>query len=727
MASAFERLSPALQYQIVNALGWSSLRPVQEASTEAILDGANCVVLAPTAGGKTEAALFPLLTLMDREDRPPVSTLYIAPIRALLNNQEARLERLTGLLGRRAFKWHGDVGDAARRRFVREPADVLSITPESLEAMLMSTRVPERTLLAHVQAVVIDEVHAFAADDRGAHLMAVLERVCRLSGRDIQRVGLSATVGDPEAILAWMSGGSKRRQRVVNPGGGRKTPALKLDFVGDLGNTALMIDRLYPGTKRLVFVDSRRRVEELGHHLAGRNVEVYVTHSSLAASERHAAERAFEEGKNCVIVATSALELGIDVGELDHVIQVDAPTSVASFLQRMGRTGRREGATPNCTFLATKEDAVLRSAAILHLHASGFVESTRPTRRAGHVLAHQLLALAMQERGVVEDRWWNWVAGCGAFRGLDARDRFELVSHMCEQSILVSADHRLLLGPRGEKLYGHRNFMELYAVFSSPPVLKVVYGPQEVGSIDAWFLQLDEKPNRCAFVLAGRPWKVVRIDWKSATALVEPAEEGAYPSWFGQPILLSRELCGAMQTLLSSDAIEPIWSKRATKVMAEMRKDYAFLQDDTTALQPSGDRMRWWTFAGGRANALLAACLRERLGDKVVANNLAVSFAGDAARSDVAIRQAISLLREEGALTDEVAHHHAAGAGKARISKFQPCLPPRLEQELLTRHLLDVEGARFAVGLDLVMAEPEEGADRENAVEFGLEADTADG
>jgi ATP-dependent Lhr-like helicase len=727
MASAFERLSPALQYQIVNALGWRGLRPVQEASTEAILDGANCVVLAPTAGGKTEAALFPLLTLMDSEDRPPVSTLYIAPIRALLNNQEARLERLTGLLGRRSFKWHGDVGDSARKRFIRDPADVLSITPESLEAMLMSSRVPARTLLAHVQAVVIDEVHAFAADDRGAHLMAVLERVCRLSGRDIQRIGLSATVGDPEAILAWMSGGSKRRRQVVNPGGGKKTPDLKLDFVGDLGNAALMIDRLYSGTKRLVFVDSRRRVEELGHHLAGRNVDVYVTHSSLAASERHAAERAFEEGKNCVIVATSALELGIDVGELDHVFQVDAPSSVASFLQRMGRTGRREGTTPNCTFLATKEEAVLRSAAILHLHASGFVESTRPSRRAGHVLAHQLLVLAMQERGVAEGEWWSWVAGCGAFRGLDARDRSELVSHMCEESILVSGDHRLMLGPRGEKLYGHRNFMELYAVFSAPPVLKVMFGHQEVGSIDAWFLQLDEKPNRCAFVLAGRPWKVVRIDWKSGTALVEPAEDGAYPSWFGQPVLLSRELCEAMRALLSGDASEPTWSRRASKVMAEMREDYAFLQDDTTALQSSGDRVKWWTFAGGRANALLAACLRERLGDKVIANNLAVTLAGDAAKSDAAIREAIALLRGEGALTDEVAHHHAPEAGKARLSKFQPCLPPRLERELVTRNLLDVEGARFAVGLDLVVAEPEEAPGGEDAVVFGLEAATEDG
>jgi Lhr-like helicase len=207
---AIDRLSPAVRYQIANGLGWSGLRPVQALSTEAILDGANCVVLAPTAGGKTEAALLPLLSKMDVEDWRGVSVLYVAPIRALLNNQEARLSTLTGLIGRRAGKWHGDVKEPARRRMIDDPPDVLAITPESLEAMLLSTRTPARRFLAHVRAVVIDEVHAFAGDDRGAHLVALLERISRIAEADIQRIGLSATVGDPEAIVAWLSGSSLR-------------------------------------------------------------------------------------------------------------------------------------------------------------------------------------------------------------------------------------------------------------------------------------------------------------------------------------------------------------------------------------------------------------------------------------------------------------------------------------------------------------------------------------
>src|SRR5262249_29857933 len=149
-----------------------------------------------------------------------------------------------------------------------------------LEAMLLSTRMPSRRLLAHVRAVIVDEVHAFASDDRGSHLVALLERLTRIAEADIQRIGLSATVGDPEVIVTWLSGSSLRPQRVVDQGGARKPPDLALDFVGALDNAALLIDRLYPGTRRLVFVDSRRRVEELGYRLSQQGVDVYLSHSS---------------------------------------------------------------------------------------------------------------------------------------------------------------------------------------------------------------------------------------------------------------------------------------------------------------------------------------------------------------------------------------------------------------------------------------------------------------
>jgi ATP-dependent Lhr-like helicase len=696
LPDAIDRLSPAVRYQIANGLGWSGLRPVQALSTEAILDGANCVVLAPTAGGKTEAAFLPLLSKMDLEDWRGVSVLYVAPIRALLNNQEARLTKLMGLIGRRAGKWHGDVKEPARKRLIDDPPDVLAITPESLEAMLLSTRAPARRLLAHVRAVVIDEVHAFAGDDRGAHLVSLLERIARIAEIDIQRIGLSATVGDPEVIAEWLSGSSMRPQRVVDPGGARKPPELHLDFVGSLDNAALLIDRLYPGTRRLVFVDSRRRVEELGHRLSQRGVDVYLSHSSLALSERTAAEKAFEAGTNCVIVATSALELGIDVGDLDHVIQIDAPSSVSSFLQRMGRTGRRAGSTANCTFLATDDDALLRAAAIIDLFRRGYVEPAGPSTWTPHVLAHQAIALSMQEQGSASHGWWSWLEGCAAYSDVSVPERESIVRHMVDNDILVEADARLALGGRGERLYGARNFLELYAVFSTPRVLRVKHGQSEVGVVDASFLQ-DKEQKVPSFILAGRPWRIVGVDWKGGTCSVEPAEAGGYPRWFGLPVSLDRSLCQAMRRVLTSEETDPSWSKRAVTALEAQRESHAFLDDGPLPLEGDPDgRCRWWTFGGGAGNRVLAGLLELELGERVSPGNTFITFSNGAAESAVAIRQAIDALAAR-ALTWDDAARLVDSNQRSRVSKFQPCLPPEIEHGLIARETMNVDDANASL------------------------------
>jgi ATP-dependent Lhr-like helicase len=502
--SSFDRLSGALKYQIVNTLSFRELRPVQLQSIDALLDGKNAVILAPTAGGKTEAAFFPMLSLMDDHDWRPVSVLYLSPIRALLNNQEDRVSRYAGLIGRRAFKWHGDTAQGPRKRFLADPTDILLITPESLEAMLMSARVPTREIFAGLRAVIIDEVHAFADDDRGAHLSALLERVTRFCGKDLQRVGLSATVGNPDEILRWIQGSSQREATIVNPGGAKREPELSVDYVGNLENAARVVELLHPGKKRLVFVDSRRQAEQLGHLLRERDVLTFVTHGSLSARERHEAERAFEEGKECVIVATSALELGIDVGDLDHVLQIDSPPGVASFLQRMGRTGRRGGAA-NCTFLATKDDALLQASAIVRLFRQGFVEPVRPSVHAYHILAHQLMALAVQHGGVPPGDWWAWLEGATAFRDVTDEDRQAMVSHMLQAEILADQDGKLWLGREGERRYGKANFRELYAVFDAPRMITVRTGSDEVGVVDAKFLAaIDSYAERGAFMLGGR-------------------------------------------------------------------------------------------------------------------------------------------------------------------------------------------------------------------------------
>lgn len=694
---AFDRLAPALQYQIVNGLGFTSLRPVQLLTIDAVLDGKNCVVLAPTAGGKTEAAFFPVLSRMETESWSPVSVIYLSPIKALLNNQEVRVQRYAGLLSRRAFKWHGDVGPSQRKAFLRDPADIMLTTPESLEAMMMSAKVPARELFGGLQTVIIDEVHAFADDDRGAHLSAVLERLSRYAGRDIQRIGLSATVGNPDAILDWIGGRSSRAGAVVSPPKPKIEPKIDIDFVGMPANAAAMIKHLHPGKKRLVFVDSRRGVEELGKFLLQSGVNTYVTHGSLSASQRKDTERAFEDGSDRVIVSTSALELGIDIGDLDHVLQLDSPPSVASFLQRMGRTGRREGTVPNCTFLTTKEMPTLQAAAIVRLSREGYVEPVRTRRAAFHILAHQLMALGIAGSGIERDEWWAWVDGAAAFSEVTAEQRSQLLEHMLHNEILADHGGKLWLGPKGEKLYGKRNFAELYAVFSTPRLVTVRFDAKEIGTVDAQFLSgLDADAGRGTFTLGGRPWQVMHVDWKKAVCIVQPADYAKGTRWSGAPQYLSYDLCQAMREILVSDEVDPTWSKRMQDVMVTLRADHAFLHDGDAPMVSEAGEITWWTWAGGRANLMLAQMIEKDLGDKVVSRNWSITCKDEAGKSLVALQAWVREAAARGAPSDREAEAMAPGAVKYQVSKFQPCLPENLESKLLLESL-DLAATRRAL------------------------------
>jgi ATP-dependent Lhr-like helicase len=306
------RLHPILLHHIVNTLGWPQLRLLQTAAIAPIMDGDDALLLAPTAGGKTEAACFPLLSVMEQRRWTGVSVLYLCPLKALLNNLVDRIAAYAQWLGRRAELWHGDTTESARRRIRTDPPDILLTTPESLEAMLIGFTTDHGHLLGAVHAVVVDEVHAFAGDDRGWHLLAVLERLSRVAGRPIQRVALSATVGNPEQLLYWLQGAQsgKRPGHVVapevppNPAAAAAPPTgeVELDYVGSLENAAKVISALHRGEKRLVFCESRRQVEQLGAALRERGVTAFLSHASLSLEERRRSEQAFAEARDCVII-----------------------------------------------------------------------------------------------------------------------------------------------------------------------------------------------------------------------------------------------------------------------------------------------------------------------------------------------------------------------------------------------------------------------------------------
>ena len=432
--SGLDRLHPVVVHHIVNSLGWPSLHALQEEAAGPVLDGADALLLAPTAGGKTEAAVFPLLTAMEQQRWDGLSVLYVCPLKALLNNLLPRLETYTGWLGRRAAIWHGDVTASARQRILRDPPDVLLTTPESLEAMLISLKVEHGRLFTDLRAIVVDEVHAFAGDDRGWHLLAVLERLTRVTGQahpadrpvgdrrqSRRHAAVAAGVGPGGAFRnCGLAGCQARRGRGAcgRESEGRRAAAVpppgdvELDYVGSVSNAAKVIASLHRGEKRLVFCDSRQLVEEIGAALRERGVTTFLSHASLPLDERHRAEQAFAEARDCVIVATSTLELGIDVGDLDRVIQVNAPPSVAAFLQRIGRTGRRPGTSRNCLFLALNPGSLMWAAGLLHLWGQGYVEPVVPPPEPRHIVAQQLLALCLQEHRIGSHLWVQSGTAC---------------------------------------------------------------------------------------------------------------------------------------------------------------------------------------------------------------------------------------------------------------------------------------------------------------------------
>ena len=695
-----DRLHPGLVHHIVNTLGWRALRPLQNEAIVPLLDGSDAILLAPTAGGKTEAASFPLLSRMAEENWSGTSVLYVCPLKALLNNLLPRLETYASWLGRTAALWHGDVSSARRKGILRARPDILLTTPESLESMLVSANVDHRAFFSGLRSIVVDEVHAFAGDDRGWHLLAVLERLERVAGQPVQRVGLSATVGNPEQLLGWLqgSGAGQRMAQVVAPHLREAAPTLpppgdiQLDHVGSLENAAKVIAALHRGEKRLVFCESRKQVEELGESLRAKGVTTFLSHASLSIDERRRAEEAFAEARDCVIVSTSTLELGIDVGDLDRVIQVDAPSTVASFLQRLGRTGRRPGSVRNCLFLATGEGGLLAASALLLLWSRGWVEAVVAPPEPRHIVAQQVLALCLQEHTVGDRLWQEWWGGLGPF-GPSAEP---IVRHLVAEGYLERDGDLLFIGPEAERRFGYRHFMDLTAVFTAAPEFTVLSGRSEIGTTDPQLLT-EEVAGPRRLLLAGRNWQVTYIDWSRRRCFVEPVDDGGKARWSSGRSMraLSYELTrAAREVLLGADPPVTL-TKRAEAALAQAREDNAeYVHPDGTAIVRGGrdTNVRWWTWAGYRANATLAATL--------------TSIADPLQRpTDTYIRLREDLTPDEWqkAKADAMDQLCLPAVDSLAVNglKFSAALPERLSVATLAARLADLDGAADSLRRDV--------------------------
>ena len=683
--SAPTGLDSAIEYHIVNSLGWPGLRPLQASSVEPVRSGRDCVLVAPTAGGKTEAAVFPLLSEMVEDKWSGTAILYVTPLRALLNNIHPRLSAYCSWLGRTVGLWHGDIGQSERRRMLADRPDILLTTPESIEAMLVSRRVDHERFLGGVRAVVIDELHAFAGSDRGWHLLAVLERVERIAGRKIQRVGLSATVGNPETVGAWMQGSTEGRNPVVvvrDDASPMVSPEIAVDYVGSMDNAATVISRLHRGEKRLVFAESRRSAEELAFLLRERGVQTFVSHSSLSVDERRQSELAFAEARDTVIVATSTLELGIDIGDLDRVIQLDAPRTVSSFLQRLGRTGRRPGTSRNTLFLATSLDGLLDAAAVLLLWKRGFVEDVVPPPHPRHLAAQQLLALALQEGAFGASDWSRWWGDLPLMA-----DGAEVLAYLREQEFLVEDSGLLMIGPRAEDEFGKRNFMDLLSTFVADLELRVVAGIKEIGFVSPLAIPARKDREQKPLVLAGRGWLVQYVDWERFTVWVEEIPTKGDVKWPSGAVTQSFKVCQAKREVLLGAVPDVELSKRVPIALERLREERAGeVSRYGLVLHPRGaGGGRLWTWAGLKANATLLAGLG--LGASGVENESVVlpdGVTGEAIRA--ADCDAVPVVDED------------AVSGL----KFSAALPLELAVRTLGERLADPRGAGKTVRTPIV-------------------------
>jgi ATP-dependent Lhr-like helicase len=485
-------------------------------------------------------------------------------------------------------------------------------------------------------------------------------------------------VGNPEGLLNWLAGHCEGTREVVQivPNGGTQ-PDVQVDYVGSLENAATVISRLHHGEKRLVFCDSRSRVEKLANRLRDAGVETHVSHSSLSLDERHRAETAFAQSSNCVIVSTSTLELGIDVGDLDRVIQIDSPTTTSSFLQRLGRTGRRSNNSRNCLFLATHRESLLRAIAIVKLWQQGFVEPVEPPPAPYHVFAQQILALSLQERGLGRNTWQKWLLRLPPFAQAPAGQLDEIIDSMILKGFLSEDQGILFLGLEGEARFGFQNFLDLFSVFMRTPEFEVYYGREHLGSVDqGTFIKRGQSP--LVLSLAGRSWKVQDVDWNGWKAYVEPAQSGGSSRWVGSGRPYGFELCQAVKQVITSQAHFPFLSQRGVQALNEARAEYDWVKPDATEFRTgqSGGVSEWWTFGGRKANEHLCRLLVET-----------IKFQNDV--DNFCIRLPTAVLVEDFTRTLHSLRNRPTFETDPKLVrdpeelKFSECLPPATLQALL--------------------------------------------
>jgi len=586
----FDRFAPFIQ-EYIYTHDWTELRQIQIETSQVIFDtDAHLLVAAGTASGKTEAAFLPVLTLLHHNPATTIGVLYISPIKALINDQFERLNDLLKEADTPVWAWHGDVSQSRKKQLLKHPQGVLQITPESLESLLINKPNELTRLFGDLRFVIIDEIHAFMGSERGSQILCQLTRLSRYIENPPRRIGLSATLGDYSLAEKWLQSGTKRQ--VITPqvqGGQRKVQlAVEHFYLTEEDTSAInpyyqYIFNYSKSRKCLIFANNRTEAELVVANLrqiaeANKLPDIYhVHHGSISTPLRQAAEEAMRETAPAVTAATVTLELGIDIGQLERVIQLNAPLSISSFLQRLGRTGRR-GSPADMRFVCTEAEPsgeellpeqipwqLLQCIAIIQLYLEErWIEPIEPAKYPLSLLYHQTMSILGSLGELSPVALAQQVLTLPSFAAISQEDFRQLLRYWIDiDHLQLTENGGLIIGLTGEKVV--RNF-RFYAVFADNVEYIVRDEFQEIGSI------VMPLPAGNRFALAGRTWEAIDIDRQSKTIFVQEVAGFASTSWRSGSGSIHTKILSRMRKVLLEDTQYPYLQNQAKERLKAARQ-----------------------------------------------------------------------------------------------------------------------------------------------------------
>ncbi|WP_109693855.1 DEAD/DEAH box helicase [Chitinophaga deserti] len=676
---------------------WDAFRPIQAAAIKAILsDDRNYILSSRTASGKTEAAFLPILSKVDFK-KPGVAVLYVSPLVALINDQFDRVEDLCKYLDIPVTKWHGEANRSLKKHLIEDPKGVVLITPESIEAMFVNAPFNVRKLFQNLQYVVIDEVHAFIGSDRGIQLRSILNRLRRINTDRFNIVGLSATLGDfnearkltsePENTVILRDKSPKIVEATFrhfdSDGAG-----LPLDLMKDLY-------RNVSNRKTLIFPNNRGRTEEVSVKLGkiaekvGGHLNYFSHHSSVDKLEREYVERFAKQskGQNFSISCTSTLELGIDIGAVDLVVQIDATFSIASLVQRIGRSGRRDGDKSQLILYSTNPWSLLQALASWSLYREEKIESFNISEKAYDILLHQLLSIVKSNSGIEIEELVLQLTSNRAFAAIQENEIYEIISHCVEEDLLEIIRSELIIGLGGEKLVNNYDF---YSVFSTEPYLHVMEKGRKVGEIP-FSPMIFPGEN---ILLAARIWKIVDVDESVSKIEVVPANDGKSPIFYGSGGVVHCMVRQRMWDIIKSDVPIMNIADDCKRIIQELRDEFEHNHfDETFVDRPvfvSEEGIVFYTFCGTRINRTISVVL-ENLGFLHELNENSSGFKvfdNKVSISELVILVLNAINNIDSVLSDVIHRNPKI----LMFSKWGQYLPVKFKIEIVKCNYLDVDG-----------------------------------